>query len=171
VTIGIDGTRHPSGVVDGATENAAAVADLLAGLRDRGSDPYRPVLVVIDGASALAAALNTVFDRPIVARCQLHKVRNLRSKPPKALAATVGAKMRTAYPMSNALEAEATLTDWPASPSDPPRRGREPAPWPGPDVHGSEPRRPSCADPHPGLDQGGGPSDDQEICRDRSTKP
>ncbi len=52
--IGIDGTKHPLGVVEGDTENATVVKDLLAGLRDRGLDVTRPTLVVIDGAKALA---------------------------------------------------------------------------------------------------------------------
>jgi hypothetical protein len=34
--IGIDGTRHPLGVVEGDTENATVVMDLLAGQRERG---------------------------------------------------------------------------------------------------------------------------------------
>ncbi len=54
--IGIDGTKHPLGVVEGSTENATVVTDLLTNLRDRGLDVTRPILVVIDGAKALAAA-------------------------------------------------------------------------------------------------------------------
>ncbi len=34
--IGLDGTKHPLGVVEGDTENATVVKDLLAGLRERG---------------------------------------------------------------------------------------------------------------------------------------
>ena len=45
--IGIDGTKHPLGVGEGSTENAAVVTDLITGLRDRGLDtskarPGRP---------------------------------------------------------------------------------------------------------------------------------
>src|SRR5688500_15590341 len=47
--IGIDGTKHPLGVVEGSTENATVVKSLLTGLRDRGLDVTRPILVVIDG--------------------------------------------------------------------------------------------------------------------------
>ncbi len=42
--IGIDGTKHPLGVVEGDTENTTVVKDLLAGLRDRGLDTTRPIL-------------------------------------------------------------------------------------------------------------------------------
>jgi putative transposase len=109
--IGIDGTKHPLAVVDGSTENTTVVTDLLVGLRDRGLDVTRPVLVVIDGAKALAAAARAVFDHPIIARCQLHKVRNVKSKLPKGLADTVASKMHAAYRLDSALSAQAALED------------------------------------------------------------
>jgi len=107
--IGIDGTKHPLGVVEGDTENATVVKDLLADLRDRGLDVTRPMLVVIDGAKALASAVHAVFDHPVVQRCQLHKIRNVEAKLPTALAATVTKKMRAAYQDPDPLAAEATL--------------------------------------------------------------
>ena len=107
--IGIDGTKHPLGVVEGATENTTVVTDLLVGLRDRGLDTTRPILCVLDGAKALVAAVKAVFDRPVVHRCQLHKIRNVESKLPKTLASTVAKKMRAAYHDPSALAAEATL--------------------------------------------------------------
>jgi putative transposase len=107
--IGIDGTKHPLGVVEGDTENTTVVKDLLVGLRDRGLDTTQPILCVLDGAKALVAAVKAVFDHPIVHRCQLHKVRNVESKLPRALASSVGKKMRAAYHDPDALAAEATL--------------------------------------------------------------
>jgi putative transposase len=109
--IGIDGTKHPLAVVEGSTENTTLVTDLLVGLRDRGLDVTRPILVVIDGAKALAAAVRAVFDRPIIARCQLHKVRNVKAKLPKGLADTVASKMHAAYRLDSALAAQAALED------------------------------------------------------------
>jgi putative transposase len=47
--IGIDGTKHPLALVEGSTENTTLVTDLLVGLRERGLDVSRPLLVVIDG--------------------------------------------------------------------------------------------------------------------------
>jgi hypothetical protein len=73
--ITIDGTKVPLALAEGATENATVVRDLLAGLRDRGLDVARPILVVIDGAKALRRAVNDVFDHPVIQRCQLHKLR------------------------------------------------------------------------------------------------
>ena len=70
--IGIDGTKHPLGVVEGDTENTTVVKDLLAGLRERGLDTTRPILCVLDGAKALVKAVKAVFDHPVVHRCQLH---------------------------------------------------------------------------------------------------
>jgi putative transposase len=87
------------------------VTDLLVGLRDRGLDVTRPILVVIDGAKALAAAARAVFDHPIIARCQLHKVRNVKAKLPKGLADTVASKMHAAYRLDSALSAQAALED------------------------------------------------------------
>jgi putative transposase len=107
--IGIDGTKHPLGVVEGSTENATVVRTLLVDLRDRGLDTGRPVLVVIDGAKALHAAVGEVFDRPLIQRCQLHKIRNVENHLPDAVASTVAQKMRAAYHDQNPLTAEATL--------------------------------------------------------------
>jgi putative transposase len=109
--IGIDGTKHPLAVVEGSTENTTVVTDLLVGLRDRGLDVTRPILAVLDGAKALAAGVRAVFDQPILARCQLHKVRNVKAKLPDRLAATVTAKMHAAYRMNSALEAQAALEE------------------------------------------------------------
>lgn len=55
--IGTDGTKHPLAVVEGSTENATLVTDLLVGLRERGLNVTRPLLVVIDGAKALSSAV------------------------------------------------------------------------------------------------------------------
>ncbi len=77
VALGIDieGTKHPLAVVEGSTENTTLVRSLLVGLRERGLDTSRPLLAVLDGSKALAAAVTEVFDRPLIARCQLHKIR------------------------------------------------------------------------------------------------
>jgi hypothetical protein len=73
--IDIDGNKHPLALVEGATENATVVTDLLVGLRERGLDVTRPMLVGIDGSKALRRAVLDVLDHPVIQRCQLHKVR------------------------------------------------------------------------------------------------
>jgi len=107
--IGIDGTKHPLGLAEGSTENATLVTDLIVDLRQRGLDVTRPILAVIDGSKALRRAIIDVFDHPVIARCQLHKIRNVTDKLPDALASTVGKKMRAAYRNTNALATQAEL--------------------------------------------------------------
>ena len=107
--IGIDGTKHPLGLAEGSTENTAVVTDLLTGLRDRGLDTTRPIFVGIDGGKALRAAVIGVFSHPVIARCQLHKIRNVADKLPDHLASTVTSRMRKAYHAESALLAEAQL--------------------------------------------------------------
>jgi putative transposase len=107
--IGIDGTKHPLALVEGATENATLTTDLLVALRERGLDVTRPILAVIDGAKALRRAVIDVFDHPVIARCQLHKLRNVRDKLPERLRGPVERRMRAAYHAASALDAEAQL--------------------------------------------------------------
>ena len=73
VAMGIDitGRKRPLSITEGDTENATVVRDLFVGLRDRGLEVTRPILVVIDGAKALAGAVKAVFDHPVIHRCQL----------------------------------------------------------------------------------------------------
>jgi putative transposase len=107
--IDIDGAKHPLALVEGSTENTTLVRGLLVGLRDRGLDTTRPILAVLDGAKALAAAVNEVFDHPVIARCQLHKLRNVRDHLPEKMRGPVEKRMRAAYHADSALEAEALL--------------------------------------------------------------
>jgi putative transposase len=107
--ITLDGTKVPLGLAEGVTEKATVVRDLLAGLRDRGLDTTRPILVVIDGAKALRRAVNDVFDHPVIQRCQLHKLRNVTDRLPEAVASTVAKKMRRAYHHADPLIAQAEL--------------------------------------------------------------
>jgi putative transposase len=107
--ITIDGTKVPLALAEGATENATVVRDLLTGLRERGLDVTRPVLVIIDGAKALRRAVTDVFDHPVIQRCQLHKLRNLTDRLPDALASTVAKRMRAAYRNPDPLVAQAEL--------------------------------------------------------------
>jgi putative transposase len=108
--IGVDGTKHPLALVEGSTENATLVTDLLVGLRERGLDVTRPILAVVDGSKALSRAVRDVFDKPIIQRCQQHKIRNVRDRLPEKLRALVERRMREAYHAESALAAEAKLT-------------------------------------------------------------
>jgi putative transposase len=108
--IGIDGTKYPLAVEEGSTENATLVTDLITGLRDRGLDVTKPVLAVLDGAKALSRAVKDVFGKPLIHRCQEHKIRNVKDKLPEKLRAVTERRMRQAYHAESALQAEGLLT-------------------------------------------------------------
>ena len=107
--IDIDGTKHPLALVEGSTENSTLARELLVGLRERGLDTTRPILCVLDGAKALRRAVLDVFDHPVIARCQQHKLRNVRDKLPERLGGPVEHRMRAAYHAASALDAQAQL--------------------------------------------------------------
>jgi putative transposase len=111
VALGIDitGKKHPLAVVEGSTENKTLVTTLLVGLRERGLDVTNPILAVVDGAKALRSAVKDVFDHPVIARCQLHKIRNVRDHLPQRLRGVVEARMRKAYHAASVVEAEGQL--------------------------------------------------------------
>ena len=111
VALGIDieGTKHPLALVEGSTENATLVTGLLVGLRERGLDVIRPMLVGLDGSKALRKAVVDVLDHPVIQRCQLHKIRNVKDHLPQRLRSSVGRRMTDAYHADSALEAEAAL--------------------------------------------------------------
>jgi transposase-like protein len=74
--VGVDraGAKHVLGIAVGATENAAAVKQLVTHLRDQGLPTDRQYLFVIDGAKALRAAIEEVFGAAqLVQRCRNHK--------------------------------------------------------------------------------------------------
>ncbi|MGV1028547.1 MAG: IS256 family transposase [Dermatophilaceae bacterium] len=107
--IDIDGTKHPLAVVEGSTENTTLVRGLLVGLRERGLDTTKPILAVLDGAKALTAAVKEVFDHPVIGRCQLHKIRNVRDHLPEKMRGPVEKRMRQAYHADSALQAQGLL--------------------------------------------------------------
>jgi len=84
LAITADGTKVPVGLWLGDTENKTVVTALLADLAGRGLDASGGLLVVIDGAKALAAGVHKVFgDQALVQRCTLHKRRNVADHLPK----------------------------------------------------------------------------------------
>jgi transposase-like protein len=113
VALGIDieGVKRPLAVEEGSTENATLVTDLVTGLRDRGLDVTRPILAVLDGAKALSRAVKDVFDKPLIQRCQQHKIKNVRDKLPDKLRTVTERRMRQAYHAESALKAEGLLAD------------------------------------------------------------
>ena len=93
-----DGRKLPVGLWDGATENTTVVRAMLADLVSRGLSADDGLLVVIDGAKALRAAVNEVFgDLAAVQRCTFHKRRNVADHLPDKEKAWVDAKLVKAF--------------------------------------------------------------------------
>jgi len=110
--VGIDGegAKHPLGLVEGATENAAVVQALLDDLVQRGLDPKVPRLFIIDGSKALSKAIRRSFGRDTpIQRCQVHKARNIVERLPKHLHAPTRRALRQAWELDDADKAEKLL--------------------------------------------------------------
>ena len=110
--LGIDaeGDKHPLGLVEGATENAAVVQALIDNLIDRGLDPKVCRLFIVDGAKALTKAIRATFGRHTpIQRCQVHKARNVIERLPKPLHASVRKALRQAWELDDADKAERLL--------------------------------------------------------------
>jgi putative transposase len=98
LVVTVDGTKVPVGLRLGDTENKTVVTALLADLVDRGLDASGGLLVVIDGAKALASAVRSVFgDLAVIQRCQIHKRRNVKEHLPARLRDNVDARLRGAF--------------------------------------------------------------------------
>ena len=100
IALGIDGEgkKQILGLREGHTEHSRVVKALLRDLVDRGLDPDRARLFVIDGAKALTSAIRTVFGAlAAIQRCQLHKQRNILGHLPERLHANVTARLRDAW--------------------------------------------------------------------------
>ncbi len=100
VALGVteSGEKQPLGLWDGATENSVVCQNLLDNLVQRGLDPQRAYLFVIDGSKALRKAIRDTFGtRVLVQRCQEHKRRNVLAQLPKKLHASVNKILHDAY--------------------------------------------------------------------------
>jgi len=102
LAITADGTKVPVGLWDGATENKTVVRALLADLVSRGLDATDGLLVVLDGAKALSAAVREVFGaHAVIQRCTLHKRRNVAEHLPEKEKPWVDAKLVKAFTHPN----------------------------------------------------------------------
>jgi putative transposase len=94
LAITADGSKVPVGLWEGSTENKTVARHLLADLVDRGLDADDGLLVVIDGAKALSAAVNAVFGaKAAIQRCTVHKRRNVAEHLPETERAWVDTKL------------------------------------------------------------------------------
>jgi putative transposase len=98
VGVDTDGEKHVLGVRQGASENTEVTRALLSDLVERGLDPARRRLFVIDGSKALRKAIDEVFGSAHpVQRCRNHKIRNVVGHLPKDQHAQVKSAMRAAW--------------------------------------------------------------------------
>jgi transposase-like protein len=114
VAVGVDeqGTKHPLGLWQGATENATVCQALLDDLIRRGLDPEKRHLFVIDGGKGLRRAIERTFgERGEVQRCQEHKKRNVAEHLPPHRQAEFRGRMNAAYAMMDYGEAKTALLD------------------------------------------------------------
>jgi putative transposase len=112
VAMGVDGEGKKSvlGLWHGASENATVVKGLLEDLVERGLDPQRGLLVVIDGAKALRKAVDDVFgQRALVQRCRVHKRRNVLDHLPKEKQGQAAWRLKAAWAETDPKKAEAAL--------------------------------------------------------------
>ncbi len=110
VGVDVEGRKHVLGIASGATENAAAVKQLLTGLRERGLPTDRKYLFIIDGAKALRAAIEEVFGgEQEVQRCRNHKLENVMGELPEEQQEQTRRLMRAAFKLSSAEDGEKRL--------------------------------------------------------------
>jgi putative transposase len=102
--------KHPLGLIEGATENAAVVQALIDNLIERGLDPKVCRLFIVDGAKALTKVIRSSFGRHTpIQRCQVHKARNVIDRLPKPLHAAVRKALRQAWELDDPDKAERLL--------------------------------------------------------------
>ncbi len=104
------GEKRLLGLVQTATENKGVCADFLRELVERGFSPEGELLVVLDGAKGLRAAVREVFgDRAAVQRCQWHKRENVVRYLPRMAQPTWRRKLQAAYAKPTYTAAKAAL--------------------------------------------------------------
>ncbi len=108
--IDIEGKKQVLGLREGDTENSRVAKALLRDLIERGLDPERGRLFVIDGAKALRSAVQKIFgDLGVVQRCQIHKQRNILGHLPDGMNESVKAILRQAWSLRDSKLAKARL--------------------------------------------------------------
>lgn len=112
IALGIttDGEKRVLGLVQTATENKRTCATFVRELIERGFTAPQGLLVVLDGAKGLRAAVRDVFgDDVAVQRCQWHKRENVLRYLPKAKHTEWRRKLQTAYAHGAYAEAKRAL--------------------------------------------------------------
>ena len=103
------GEKRILGLVRTASENRRVITAFLRELGARGFPLDEPVLVVLDGAKGLRAAVREVFGDVPVQRCQWHKRENVVSYLPKHEQAAWRRKLQAAWAHPHYADAKRAL--------------------------------------------------------------
>ena len=103
------GEKRILGLVQTASENKRVIASFLRELGERGFPLDQPLLVVLDGAKGLRAAVRDVFGEIPVQRCQWHKRENVVSYLAKHEQPTWRRKLQAAYAHASYADAKRAL--------------------------------------------------------------
>ncbi len=106
----IQGEKRVLGLVETATENQQVCAGFLRELVERGFTAADGLLVILDGAKGLRAAVAEVFGTAAqVQRCQWHKRENVVRHLPAGLQPTWRRKLQAAYEQPTYTQAKTAL--------------------------------------------------------------
>src|SRR3990170_4038700 len=112
VALGVDsaGRKHPLGLWEGTTENAAVCRALVGNLIDRGLPADRAMLFVTDGGKAIRKVIRETWgELALHQRCRNHKLENITGHLPERERTFIARKVRAAWAMEDATAAERQL--------------------------------------------------------------
>ncbi len=112
VALGVDpaGRKHPLGLWEGTTENAAVCRALVGNLIDRGLPADRAMLFVTDGGKAIRKVIRETWgELALHQRCRKHKLQNITSHLPESERVFIARKVRAAWADPDAALAERCL--------------------------------------------------------------
>ncbi len=112
VALGVDeqGRKHPLGLWEGTTENAAVCRSLVGNLIDRGLPADRPLLFVTDGGKAIRKVIRETWgELALHQRCRNHKLENVTGHLPERERTFIARKIRAAWGLEDARAAEREL--------------------------------------------------------------
>jgi transposase-like protein len=100
--VDVQGTKHVLGIAEGASDNQVVAQGLLEQLIERGVDPRRKRLFVIDGSKVLRAAIDAVFGAVgPVQRYRYHKIMKVMASLHEHLKAQVKAAIHVASSLAS----------------------------------------------------------------------
>lgn len=112
VALGVDftGKKHILGFRQGSTENSQVCVDLFQDLARRKLALTHPILVILDGSTALRRAVEEFFgDQAVVGRCHQHKRENVKKYLPKEYQSQYDRRMQAAWAMTDYDDARKAL--------------------------------------------------------------